>query len=243
MGQLVAVNGNNNDTFIGVFQCHPNRDKWEMVGFYPQLQVFGLIHPYGVDYYHKFGLYIVSVQSTNCIFVLDKGMNLVHKICTDIPPLIGFRGLAVDSNLDLIFVASPDSTNVLVFDIGKGFENTFNISLPLKHNKPISVILDEEENVLFVSDRENHKIFAFDYWSNGTALKWTSQQNSWLKRPTGLALQGGELFVIAQKINKILVFSSENGRYLSELASWKKYEMEQGEQLLFIKKGQQCALN
>merc|ERR1712098_444033 len=29
--QLVAVNGNNNDTFIGVFQCQPNRDKWEMV--------------------------------------------------------------------------------------------------------------------------------------------------------------------------------------------------------------------
>lgn len=241
--ELVAVNGNNNDTFIAVFKCEPNRDLWDMVGYYSQLKVFGLEHPYGVDYYQKFGLYVISVQKANCIFLLDNGFNLVHKISTHIPAVIGFRGLAVDSTLDMIFVASPDSKNIIVFDIGKQFQNTFNISLPQKKNEPISVLLDEQKNVLFVSDRQNHKIFAFDYWSNGTSLKWTSQNNSWLQRPTGLALQGGELFVIAQKINKILVYSSENGRYLSELASWKKYEMERGEQLVFIPQGHRCALN
>merc|ERR1712176_1165389 len=58
-------------------------------------------------------------------------------------PRDGLRGIAVDSEQGLIFVAAEILGNVLVFDMNNRFENVYNISLPGGKKKgvaPISVI-------------------------------------------------------------------------------------------------------
>ena len=241
--QLIVVNGNNADSLIAVYSCDADRDQWTMVDCFGN-DIPGLIHPYGIQRFDKYGWTIITTQATNCVFILDDGHNIVRIIDSKIPPLIGFRGLAVDNELDLIFVASPYSNNVLVFDIGDQFRNTFNISLPEGNTQPTSLVVNEE-NVLFVSDRQNHKVYAFEYTKNGVSLKWTSQFNSGLQKPTGLALKGRHLFVIAQQTNRILVYNSETGLFRDEMVDWREVMtgIGKGEQLLFLEEGHPCALH
>lgn len=240
--QLWTVNGVDSvsDAFVGIFRCDSNRDEWVLEEYFPIAS-----HPYGIGFHSGYGWMLVSSQKDNTISILDGGRHLVHSIAPNITVKVGFRGLACDSDLDLIFVASPDSNNILVFDVADGFRNSFNISLPTKRaTEPISVLLNEEK-VVFISDRATDKVFAFDYWKNGSALKWTSQFNSWLRAPTGLALDGHHLFVISQKLNRILVLSSETGRFEGDMVDWRELTtgMGKGEQLLFVEQGHRCALN
>ena len=76
-------------------------------------------------------------------------------------PSNGLRGIAVDSELGLVFVAAEILGNVLVFDMNNRFENVYNISLPGGKTKgvaPISVLNGSPyfRNTLFVTEK-NHK--------------------------------------------------------------------------------------
>ena len=179
--QLWTVNGVDSmtDTFIGIFTCDPDRDEWILEDYFAVKCLYrecssdlwincclqyvvsqhntiaGLKHPYGLGMYNKYGWLVISSQKDNSIVILDGGGHLVHSITPNITAKIGFRGLAVCSDLDLIFVASPDSNNILVFDIANGFRNTFSIELPNSNTEPISVLLNQK--VLYVSDRANDK--------------------------------------------------------------------------------------
>ena len=144
---------------------------------------------------------------------MDRAHDVIRKISTDLTKkeMRGLRGVAIDSELDLIFVASPDTNQVLVFvaDIEREFENVYNVTLDDNDSEPISVLLDVDRNVLYISDRINNKVFAYDYHQTGVSLKWVTKFNEWLQHPTGLAIDGQHhLFVISQAMNRYDVFLS-----------------------------------
>lgn len=54
---------------------------------------------------------------------------------------------------------------------------------------PFGLLYDEDKNVVYVSDKDNHKIHVFD--TNGNFVSRLEQQTGDLSFPTGIAIQPG----------------------------------------------------
>ena len=243
------VNGDDNHTFIAIFRCDHTHNQWQLTHYFANNTIEGLIHPYGISWYSKNQWYVITAQNPDFVFILDISYEIIEKIQarstmnTNQSDHKGLRGVAVDNDMDLIFIASPDTNNVLIFDIENEFNNTYNITLSNEdETEPISVLIDE--NVLYVTDRLNSKIYAFHYSKNSYYLKWISTDYVWMQQPTGLALNGNSLFVISQTFDKILVYNIKNGLYKGEFANWRTSltGIDQGEQLLFVNSHSDCAV-
>eukprot|EP01083_Nonionella_stella_P101758 288768_1 len=181
--------------------------------------------------------------------------------------IMGLRGVAVDAQYNLIFVAAEILGKVLVFDIDANFTNVYNISLGLNDKfSPISVVNGAPYHpyTLFITERKhNNGIFAVRYSKTNYEMWWQAEKAPQLQHATGIALSPDSLFVLSQDTHTILRYSPYSGHYIGLVSHFVnnnppaiithkgigkvRNPVESvrtlGEQLLYIPSGKRCTVS
>lgn len=178
------------------------------------------------------------------------------------------RGVAIDIQYGLIFVAVEIFGKILVFDIEQDFNNTYNITFGDNNNhniQPISVLNGEPyfPFTLFITEKiNNNGIYAVRYSKTGYSIWWQAQKSPYLKHATGIALSADSLFVLSQGQHSILRYSPYSGHYLGKVVHFTNHDPSHiishkgigkvgnpietritlGEQILYIPSGKTCAV-
>ena len=134
----------------------------------------------------------------------------------------GIRGVAVDIEYGLIFIAVEIFGKILVYDIDKNFTNTYNITIcdNPKDCEPVSVLNGDPyfPLTLFITERKNSNgIFAVRYSKHGYSMWWQTTSFEQLQHATGIAVSADSLFVLSQGKHSILRYSPYNGKYLGRV--------------------------
>lgn len=120
------------------------------------------------------------------------------------------RPYGVFASAEKIYVTDPGSSMVRVFDTARkthiGFQKAGEFDLV----SPIGVAVDSD-GTLYVSDSVLQRIFVFD--ERGTFLREIGSSNL-LRRPAGIALDNGRLYVADTHAHSVSVFAKTDGRLL-----------------------------
>lgn len=218
---------------------------------------WGLVHPYGIAHHTAYGYYFITTQDTHSVLGYDSrgnplslpGMQLHYPggVITikhnddnnddsrdddTIKDKIsrhskGVRGLCIDESMNLLFIASEFTHNIIVLNIDKSFSNVYNISLPRKEDfqklEPIAVMIGApyHNNTLFVSDKANKKVFAFKVHANNYQFFWESSDTRHLSHPSGIGVADDVIYVLSEGKNRVLLFSPHTGQYLDTLVHFR----------------------
>ena len=176
-------------------------------------------------------------------------------------------GIALDSDLGLIFVAAEILGNILVFDMNNRFENIFNITFPAKKKglAPISVVNGAPyfPNTLFVTEKNhNDGLYAVQYSQSDYSILWQAEAAPLLHHATGVAVSADSLYVISRNKQRILRYSPYTGHYLGQVVHFSssnpsgiithkgigkvgnpvEYRNTLGDQLLYIPSHKPCTV-
>jgi len=135
--------------------------------------------------------------------------------------MYGLRGVCVDEQLGLIFVALELFGTIAVFDMEQNFTNVYNISFDGNAVvAPISVVNGAPyfPLTLFVSERHHDNgVYAVRYTKHGYSIWWQAERSPLLHHATGIAVSADSLFVVSQGKKSILRYNPYSGRYISRL--------------------------
>eukprot|EP01084_Bolivina_argentea_P078430 142306_1 len=166
---------------------------------------------------HTNGIYM-DTYMTNPIKFKDETHKQQHRDLKSKSSISGIRGVAIDNEYGLIFVAAEILGKVLVFDMNNNFNNTYNITLSLTQTlSPISIISGAPNfpYTLFITERQhNDGVWAVRYTQTDFNIWWRAEKAPQLQHATGIALAPDSLFVLSQSTHSILRYSPYSGHYL-----------------------------
>src|SRR5690606_19801691 len=157
----------------------------------------------GIAYHKIYKQIYVTVQNTHSVLLLDingkpykklPGMDYKYpgSIVTfkkhKVKNANTVRGIAVDINLNLLFVANEGDHKIYVYDINNNFKNIYNIEYNLFQPVGVTIGLPYYNNTLFVTDKFYHIVLAYHINKNNYTLLWISKNNQYLQHPAGCAI-------------------------------------------------------
>lgn len=147
-------------------------------------------------------------------------------------------GMALNDDLNLLFVSNPYANKIMVYDTNDEFNNVYNISNNVSTFLPNKIEYngDYYKNVIFVGDTDSNKIYAFNVTKNSYSLYWEASQKNELKKPTGMVVTQNILYVISQKTFSIVQFKPDTGKFIKRLIYFQ--ENYYGEDMIHLKYGQ-----
>ena len=161
----------------------------------------------------------------------------------------GVRGIAVDTELGLMFVNVEYDNVCYVYDISALQSGTQGASPVLVYQLEykgastfIDVDLDTGAKIAVLGDSHHDALVAFDYGKTSARQKWVASDVDKLNHPAGIQVdaQAGIVYVVSQNENAVLSFHKGSGAYVGVVCDFSAYGVL-GENLYALPEGQQCA--
>ena len=197
---LIALNAYRKDSKIIEYKnvCSRHRGDLEIWRELPEEKC---VHPYAITVLHEHAY--ISCQTSNNII----------RYHLDSPEMPGEQVMAIDSPRalvasearDWLYVAERFAQRVVVYSL-----TTNKIIGSFSVNKPVGVVLSDDESKVYVGNRKSGQIEVFDAL---TFKKVGHHEHEEIEHPAGMAIDEGFLYVVCQKNHHVIAFNLETGKH------------------------------
>lgn len=197
---LIALNAYKKDSKIIEYKnvCSRHRGDLEV---WRELHDHRCVHPYAITVLHDHAY--LSCQTSNNVVRYHLNNPKMHG--EEVMKVDSPRALAVSEGRKWLYVAERFQQRVVVYSLSSNqIVGSFHV------NKPVGVVLSDDESKVYVGNRKTGHIEVFDAL---TFKHIDHLSHTEIEHPAGMAIDDGYLYVVCQKNHHVIAFDLNTGKF------------------------------